>query len=234
MQAPLALEAVAAGLPGGLVVQVIAGAQPSELLDLTHDSRQVRPGWGFACVVGQHADGHQFASSAVDAGASALLVEHPVGLDVAQLVVTDVRAAMGYAAAAVHGNPSSKLNSVGVTGTNAKTSTTHILAAILSATGRPTRVQGTLTGARTTPEAPDLQRLLAGFVDEGIEAVVMEVSSHALALHRVNGMRFEATVFTNLGRDHLDLHGSVEAYFRAKAQLFQPALSEVGVTNVDD
>jgi UDP-N-acetylmuramoyl-L-alanyl-D-glutamate--2,6-diaminopimelate ligase len=234
MQAPVALEALAGGLPGGMVEQVIEGSRPSALIDVTHDSRQVRPGWGFACVVGQHVDGHQFASSAVDAGASALLVEHPVGLDVAQLVVTDVRAAMGFVAAAVHGHPASRLQAVGVTGTNAKTSTTHILAAILSATGRPTRLQGTLTGARTTPEAPDLQRLLAGFVDEGVEAVVMEVSSHALALHRVNGMRFDAAVFTNLGRDHLDLHGSVEAYFRAKAELFQPALSAVGVTNLDD
>jgi UDP-N-acetylmuramoyl-L-alanyl-D-glutamate--2,6-diaminopimelate ligase len=234
MDAAPALEALVAGLPRELVVQVIDAVPPRNVVDLTHDSRQVRPGWGFACVVGEHLDGHQFAATALDAGASVLLVEHPVALDVAQVVVTEVRRAMGYAAAVVHGNPANALTTVGITGTNGKTSTTHVLAAILEATGRSTRTQGTLSGARTTPEATDLQRLLAGYVAEGVEALVMEVSSHALALHRVNGMRFDAAVFTNLGRDHLDLHGSVEAYFRAKAELFEPRLSEVGITNLDD
>jgi UDP-N-acetylmuramoyl-L-alanyl-D-glutamate--2,6-diaminopimelate ligase len=134
----------------------------------------------------------------------------------------------------VHGDPSARLRTIGVTGTNGKTTTTHMLAAILRSTGAATRLIGTLSGVRTTPEAADLQRLLAGFVDEGVSDLVMEVSSHALALHRVAGIRFDAAVFTNLGRDHLDLHESMEAYFRAKASLFTPQLAAVGVTNLDD
>ena len=155
-------------------------------------------------------------------------------MDVAQLVVDDTRLAMGPVAAAVHGHPSRDLHVVGITGTNGKTTTTHLLAAILRAAGRPTGVIGTLSGTHTTPEAPELQARLAGFRDAGDRAVVMEVSSHALALHRVDGTRFAAAVFTNLGTDHLDLHGTAEEYFRAKARLFTPELAAVGVTNVDD
>ena len=184
------------------------------------------PGTLFACVVGEHADGHRFAAAAVQAGATALLVERqldaPGVSGVTQIVVTDTRRAMGPVAAAVHGFPASKMRTIGITGTNGKTTTAQMLASILGADGLETRVLGTLSGARTTPEAPDLQRQLAAFVAERVEAVVMEVSSHALALHRVDGMTFDIAVFTNLGRDHLDLHESVEAYFRAKALLFEP------------
>lgn len=224
-------------LPSSLVVELV-GALPASLVDLTHDSRQVQPGWAFACVPGEQHDGHEFAALAVDSGATLLLVERrlpsaSVG-DTAQLVVTDVRRAMGFAAAAVHGHPASALRLVGVTGTNGKTTTTQLIGAILRAAGREVRELGTLSGARTTPEAPDLQRRLAGFLGEGVDTVVMEVSSHALALHRVAGTRFDVAVFTNLGRDHLDLHESMEAYFRAKASLFMPDLSDVGITNLDD
>jgi UDP-N-acetylmuramoyl-L-alanyl-D-glutamate--2,6-diaminopimelate ligase len=141
---------------------------------------------------------------------------------------------MGPVAAAVYGHPSTALTIVGITGTNGKTTTAHLLASILRQSGRTTGVIGTLSGPHTTPEAPELQAKLAGFRDDGYAAVVMEVSSHALALQRVDGTRFAAAVFTNLGRDHLDLHGSAQAYFRAKARLFTPELSAVGVTNVDD
>lgn len=224
-------------LPPSLVVELV-GDLPPAVVDLTHDSRQVAPGWVFACVPGGQHDGHDFAASAVASGAVLLLVERrlpatDVG-DVAQLVVTDVRRAMGHAAAWVHGHPAAALTLVGVTGTNGKTTTTRLLGAIARAAGREVRELGTLSGARTTPEAPDLQRLLAGFVRDGVDTVVMEVSSHALALHRVTGTRFDVAVFTNLGRDHLDLHESMEAYFRAKASLFMPDLSDVGVTNLDD
>jgi UDP-N-acetylmuramoyl-L-alanyl-D-glutamate--2,6-diaminopimelate ligase len=220
----------------------IIEALPPDVVDLTHDSRQVAPGWAFACVVGTRADGHDYARAAVAAGAAALVVERVLPADVAgdvpQLVVPPeaggVRAAMGDLAAEVHGRPASKLTTVGITGTNGKTTTTHFLASILRHAGVDTRVIGTLSGTRTTPEAPDLQRELAGYVDDGAGAVVMEVSSHALALHRVNGVRFDVAVFTNLGRDHLDLHESVEAYFRAKARLFTPGLSATGVVNRDD
>ncbi|MDJ0770215.1 MAG: UDP-N-acetylmuramoyl-L-alanyl-D-glutamate--2,6-diaminopimelate ligase [Ilumatobacter sp.] len=227
-------SALAEAVPEALRRETVdlAGAPP--VVDLTHDSRQVRPGWAFACVVGDTLDGHDFAEGAVSAGASLLLVERQLALDVAQIVVTDVRAAMGHVAAAVHGEPATRLRVVGITGTNGKTTTTHLLGSILNAAGLAERRLGTLSGARTTPEAPDLQRRLAGFVREGVDAVVMEVSSHALALHRVAGTRFEVATFTNLGRDHLDLHESMEAYFRAKASLFTPELSNSGVTNADD
>ncbi|MGH9135107.1 MAG: UDP-N-acetylmuramoyl-L-alanyl-D-glutamate--2,6-diaminopimelate ligase, partial [Ilumatobacteraceae bacterium] len=121
-----------------------------------------------------------------------------------------------------------------ITGTNGKTTTAHLIAAALRAAGREVGVIGTLTGPRTTPEATELQARLAGLRDEGVDSVVMEVSSHALALRRVDGTTFDTAVFTNLGRDHLDLHGSVEDYFRAKARLFTPELTAVGVINADD
>src|SRR5690606_6558234 len=130
--------------------------------------------------------------------------------------------------------PSREVPVVGVTGTNGKTTTTHLVAHLLERAGRPTGLIGTLTGVRTTPEAPDLQARLRELVDGGAVAVVMEVSSHALALHRVDGTRFELAVFTNLGRDHLDLHGTQERYFAAKALLFAPKLSERGLVNGDD
>ncbi|MEZ5295731.1 MAG: Mur ligase family protein [Ilumatobacteraceae bacterium] len=123
---------------------------------------------------------------------------------------------------------------VGITGTNGKTTTTHLVGSILRAAGMTERQIGTLSGTRTTPEAPDLQRRLAGYVRDGVGAVVAEVSSHALAPCTVNGVRFDAAGFTNLGRDHLDLHVSMEAYFHAKASLFTAELANAGVTNLDD
>ena len=192
----------------------------------------------YACLRGARHDGHSFAPAAVAAGASSLLVDHhlrsvDVG-DVTQLIVDDTRLALGPVAAAVNGDPSTALRVVGITGTNGKTTTSMLLAAILRAAGDPTSVIGTLSGTYTTPEAPQLQARLAELRDDGDRSVVMEVSSHALALHRVDGTRFDAAVFTNLGRDHLDLHGTVEEYFRAKALLFQPGRAVVGVVNVDD
>lgn len=222
-----------AAIPPQLLAEVV-GSVPDELVDLTHDSRQVQPGWVFACVPGEQFDGHEFAAGAVASGAALLLVERRQPLDVPQVVVTDVRRAMGYAAAEIHGHPAADLTLVGITGTNGKTTTTQLIGSILRTAGRVERELGTLSGARTTPESPDLQRRLAGFVREGVEVVVMEVSSHALALHRTAGTRFDVAVFTNLGRDHLDLHGSMEAYFRAKASLFMPELSDRGITNLDD
>ena len=234
---PAPHQGLLADLPPSLVVETV-GDLPAALVDLTHDSRQVRPGWAFACVPGDHFDGHEFAARSVAAGAALLIVERRLAAEavhgVPQLVVTDVRRAMGFVAASVHGHPASSLTLVGVTGTNGKTTTTQLIGSILRAAGREERELGTLSGVRTTPEAPDLQRRLAGFVRDGVDTVVMEVSSHALALHRVAGTRFDVAVFTNLGRDHLDLHESMEAYFRAKASLFMPDLSDVGITNLDD
>jgi UDP-N-acetylmuramoyl-L-alanyl-D-glutamate--2,6-diaminopimelate ligase len=198
------------------------------------DSRAVTRGDVFACVRGDHADGHEFAATAVKAGAVALLVDHQLDLPVPQLVVTDTRRAVGPLASYVFGEPSRALTMVGVTGTNGKTTTTQLVASILDHVGRRTGVIGTLTGAHTTPEAPDLQRQLAAFRDAGNSAVAMEVSSHALALHRVDGTHFDVGVFTNLGHDHLDLHGTQERYFAAKAMLFEPQRCGIAVVNIDD
>lgn len=202
--------------------------------DVFHDDRQVRPGGLFCCVEGTRFDGHDRAGAAVRAGAVALLCAHPVDVAVPQIVVADVRASMGPAAAVVHGDPATRLRCIGITGTNGKTTTAALLAEILRAAGSSPQVIGTLTGVRTTPEAPELQRRLAAASRAGADVVVMEVSSHALAQHRVDGMRFDLAVFTNLSRDHLDYHGTMEEYFRAKARLFEPELADQGVVDTDD
>jgi len=203
--------------------------------DVTNDSRHVRTGSLFCCLRGEHHDGHDFAATAVRQGAAALLVDHEIpGIGVPQVIAADTRAAMGHLAAAFHDHPSRSLAVVGITGTNGKTTTAHMLGAMLERSGKPTKVLGTLSGARTTPEAPELQRTLADEREKGTQAVVMEVSSHALSLKRVAGMRFAASVFTNLGHDHLDFHRTHEAYFAAKASLFTGDYADVAVLNRDD
>lgn len=201
---------------------------------LTHDSTRVHPGAIFCCVRGERTDGHRFAGAAVEAGAVALLVEEPVDVDVPQIVVDDVRAAMPLAAVTVHAHPAEALRTVGVTGTNGKTTVVSLIGHLLETAGLDTDVIGTLTGERTTPEAGDLQARLADDVAAGVQVVAMEVSSHALVLHRVDGMVFDVAVFTNLGLDHLDFHGTPEAYFAAKATLFDPEHCALAVVNVDD
>ena len=218
----------------GLDVREVRGDASVEITGVTHDSRLVQPGSLFCCVPGRVSDGHDHAPAAVAAGASALLCERVLDLAAAEVVVADARAAMGPVAAAFHGHPSRAMDVVGVTGTNGKTTTTWLLRAILEHAGRPTGVIGTLDGTRTTPEATDLQARLAGLRDEGMTAVAMEVSSHALALDRVAGTRFRVAVFTNLSQDHLDFHESMEDYFAAKARLFEPSLADTAVVNVDD
>ena len=151
-----------------------------------------------------------------------------------QLLVPDVRAAMGLAAAEIHGWPARELTVIGVTGTNGKSTVVQLLSDIWTAAGEPSDLIGTMSGARTTPESTDLQRRVAAARDAGRGLVAMEVSSHALCFDRVVGTRFAAALFTNLGRDHLDFHGDLESYFLAKASLFSPELTEVGVVNRDD
>ncbi len=228
---------LANAVPERLLVEVVGDTNRS-VVDVTHDSRLIQTGWAFACISGENHDGRRFAGDAVKAGASALIVDRALPSSevgaIGQVVVTDVRRAVGAIASQAHGTPSRAMTMVGVTGTNGKTTTTHLLGSILGNAGRSTRELGTLTGVRTTPEATDLQRTLAGFVASGVDATVMEVSSHALALNRVDGTHFDVAIFTNLGRDHIDLHKSVEAYFRAKASLFEPTMCDVGVTNIDD
>lgn len=216
--------------PGG------ADAAEQPIVDATHDSRAVEPGWLYCCVPGTTVDGHDFAPLAVKAGASALLVERLVDevRTVPQIVVPSTRAAMGPVAATIHGHPSSSITVIGVTGTNGKSSIVQLLADIFSHAGRRSEIVGTLKGARTTPDATDLQRLLARARDQGCDMVAVEVSSHALDQGRVNGTRFASAIFTNLGRDHLDYHLTIEAYFEAKAHLFTGGFTEQAIVNVDD
>jgi UDP-N-acetylmuramoyl-L-alanyl-D-glutamate--2,6-diaminopimelate ligase len=201
--------------------------------DVCFDSRGVTAGSLFCCIRGGHDDGHRYAQAAVDAGASALLVDHLLDVEVSQVVVTNMRKAMAVAAASCFGHPADDLLVVGVTGTNGKTTTTWMLRNIFRAAQRRVEVVGTLSGARTTPEAPDLQRSLAKWRDEGVDIVAMEVSSHAIDQYRVDAMKFRVAVFTNLSRDHLDYHGSMESYFETKARLFDSSHCDRAVVNID-
>jgi UDP-N-acetylmuramoyl-L-alanyl-D-glutamate--2,6-diaminopimelate ligase len=213
---------------------------------LVHDSRRVTAGACFACVPGAHTDGHAYAPQAVADGAVALLVERPLGLGVSEARVPSVRRVLGPLAARLAGDPSRALRCLGVTGTNGKTTITYLLSAIAVAAGDRAGLVGTtgvlVDGAPyggdtvdfTTPEATDLQSLLARMRDDGVQTVALEVSSHALAQYRVDGTFFAAVCFTNLSHDHLDYHGDVDAYFAAKARLFDPARAAIGVVNLDD
>jgi UDP-N-acetylmuramoyl-L-alanyl-D-glutamate--2,6-diaminopimelate ligase len=220
-----------AGVP---VLEVMGDPGAVDISAIVLDSRAVKPGALYCCVPGQRVDGHLFAPDAVAAGAVALLCDHPLPLPVPQVVVAAVRPALGPLADAFYDHPSRRLRTVGVTGTNGKTTTTQLLAAIFEAQGWRTETIGTLTGTRTTPEAPVLQATLADLCDRGVTAVAMEVSSHALDQHRVDAVHFAAATFTNLSQDHLDYHHSMEEYFAAKARLFEPGRAGVAVVNADD
>ncbi len=205
-----------------------------EITSVSHDSRLVEPGALFCCLPGRRSDGHRHAAEAVRRGAVALLCDRPLEAGVPRLLVADSRREMGRAAAAFWGHPSRQLEVVGVTGTNGKTTTTWLLRAILEAAGRSTGLIGTLGGTMTTPESTELQAALASMVEAGASAVAMEVSSHALAQARVEGTSFTLAVFTNLSRDHLDFHTSMEDYFSVKARLFEAGRTAGAVVNVDD
>ncbi|MGE3619320.1 MAG: UDP-N-acetylmuramoyl-L-alanyl-D-glutamate--2,6-diaminopimelate ligase [Acidimicrobiia bacterium] len=232
------LDEIVAGahdLGVGQTRRVGPAAEPSpEVTAVEHDTARVVAGTLFCCVPGARVDGHDLAADAVRAGAVALLVERELPVGAAQVEVPSVRDAMGPVAAAFWSRPSEDLTVAGVTGTSGKTTSTHLLAAVLRADGRPTEVLGTLSGARTTPEAPELQARLAAARDAGVRAVAMEVSSHALAMGRVRGTRFAVGIFTNLSRDHLDFHRDLDDYFAAKASLFDPAYLDAGVADLDD
>ena len=233
------LSAAAAAVPGSQM----RGEASAPVDEVAFDSRQVVPGALFFCVRGATADGHDFAEEAVRAGASALAVERWLDLGVPQILVPSVRQAMGPMSAVVLGDPARSMTIVGVTGTNGKTTIVHLLDAVFRAAGHRTGAIGTVGAhvagepvpiARTTPEAPDLQRLLRRMRDAGVTTVAMEVSSHALDQGRVGGLLFDAAVFTNLSQDHLDHHGSMESYFAAKASLFTDNRTKQAVVNLDD
>jgi UDP-N-acetylmuramoyl-L-alanyl-D-glutamate--2,6-diaminopimelate ligase len=215
---------------------------------LAYDNRLAGPGTLFFCVPGFTRDGHDFAADAVARGAVALVVERELALPVPQILVSSVRAAMAPAAAAFYGDPTAQLDVVGVTGTNGKTTTAFLVSELLTAGERQTGLLGTVKSViggieheveRTTPEAIDLQRTFAQMHAEGDVACAIEVSSHALALHRADAIHFAVAVFTNLTQDHLDFHPTMEDYFAAKRLLFngQPpglAAPRAAIVNVDD
>lgn len=213
-----------------------------EITGLAYDSRKAGPGTLFFCVVGEKRDGHEFAAQVVEAGAAALVVERELEVAVPQVVVPSARAAMAPFAAAFWDDPTAALKVVGVTGTNGKTTTAYLVREILEAAGIRTGLMGTVKqvvgGAeepveRTTPEAIDLQETFRRMLDKGDRAVAMEVSSHALVLHRADAIHFDVAVFTNLTQDHLDFHSDMEDYFAAKRLLFECAPG-VRIVNVDD
>ncbi len=235
------LDELVAGAPG---VDRVAGDAAVEVTSLAFDSRRAGPGTLFFCVPGGRVDGHEFALDVVEAGAAALVVERELELAVPQVVVADARAAMAPLAARFEGDPTARLRVVGVTGTNGKTTTAFLVREILEAAGTRCGLLGTVKqvvgGAaeevvRTTPEAIDLQPTFRRMLEGGDRACAMEVSSHALVLHRADAIHFEVAVFTNLTQDHLDFHTDMEDYFQAKRRLFVGELApRVAVVNVDD
>jgi UDP-N-acetylmuramoyl-L-alanyl-D-glutamate--2,6-diaminopimelate ligase len=226
-------------LPGARIV----GDGSVGVEELVFDSRRVEPGTLFFCVVGEKVDGHSFGARAVEDGAVALVVERELTeLDVTQVVVGDSRAAMAPLAARFYGDPTAELRVVGVTGTNGKTTTAFLVHEILKAAEYPCGLLGTVKQiaggvekevVRTTPEAIELQSTFRQMLDGGDEACAMEVSSHALTLHRADAIHFEVAIFTNLTQDHLDFHADMEDYFLAKRKLFEMG-PKTAVVNVDD
>src|SRR5919108_1247485 len=227
-----------------------AGVEPSgaladdaEIRALAYRSEGVTDGALFFCVPGFTADGHDFAPDAVRRGAAALVCERPLELGVPEVVVESVRASMAPIAAAFYGNPTRDLRVVGVTGTNGKTTTAFLVRHLLERTGVRTGLLGTIWSViggrqdevvRTTPEAIELQRTFREMLDAGDRSCAMEASSHASALHRLDGIRFAALVFTNLTPDHLDFHGTMERYYEAKRRLFFASEPPPAAINVGD
>ncbi len=238
-----------ARLVGALLVSE-PSAHGRAVTGVTLDSRAVQPGDLYAALPGAHVHGAAFGAQAVEAGASAVLTDgaglnllREAGVDVPVLLADDPRGALGFAAARIYGTERLRLATTGITGTNGKTTTAYLIHSALGALHRRAGLIGTvetrigderITSVRTTPESPDLHALLAVMAERGMGACVMEVSSHALAQHRVDGVVYDVALFTNLSQDHLDFHPDMEAYFAAKASLFTPERSRQGLVCVDD
>jgi len=242
------LRALARALPAAERPEMLADAAALDAVctGVTYDSRRVAPGAVFVALRGAKADGLTFVPQAIAAGAAAIVAEQAAahGERLPWVVVRNARLALALLASEFFDHPSRQMRVVGITGTNGKTTTSYLLNAIFEAAGIRCGLMGTVTyrigeqsfeATRTTPEAPEVQGFMRRMVDAGCGACVMEVSSHALALHRVDGIEFSAGVFTNLTRDHLDFHGDMETYFTAKRRLFgllpQNAPS---IVNIDD
>lgn len=235
----ISLVSLASEIPGLVSVDDVEVV----LTDVTHDSRLAGPAVAFVAIEGTSADGHQFVEDAAAAGSPAVMVNRRLSVSVPQIVVEDSRLSMAYLAKAVHGSPDADLTIVGITGTNGKTTVSSMCEAVLVSVNHPSGLIGTL-GARiggipyalkrTTPESTDLQRLLGVICDRGIDTVFMEVSSHALELHRAAAIEFKVAAFTNLSQDHLDFHGDMESYYAAKRKLFDSSRAKHAIINVGD
>ncbi len=220
----------------------------SSISSVTHDSRRVVPGGMFVAIAGAHTDGYAFVGEATRRGASIIVSERsrPEGFSGVWMEVDDARVALARASSLINGRPSTQLRLAGITGTNGKTTTSHLVASIFSAAGELPVLMGTIAhrigdeeekAEHTTPEAPDIQDFLRRAVDRGAHYAIMEVSSHAIAQHRVLDLDFDVAAFTNLTQDHLDYHGTIEAYFAAKRELFVGGLGRKprrSVINLDD
>jgi UDP-N-acetylmuramoyl-L-alanyl-D-glutamate--2,6-diaminopimelate ligase len=221
----------------------VAGGRPIAIDDLAYDTRGVSRGALFFCVRGERTDGHDLAWEAIERGAEALVVERLLDVDVPQLLVPSTRESMAVAADVFFGEPTKELELAGVTGTNGKTTTAFLLRGMLAAAGRRPGLVGTIeweVGGEerpalfTTPEAIDLQRLFRQMLDAGDRSAAVEASSHGAAQRRLDRVRFDALVFTNLTQDHLDLHGSMEDYFDAKRRLFTGPQPPPAAVNIED
>jgi UDP-N-acetylmuramoyl-L-alanyl-D-glutamate--2,6-diaminopimelate ligase len=221
----------------------VAGARSVEIGDLAYDTRHVTAGALYFCVPGLRVDGHDLAWEAIERGAVALVVERSLEVGVPQLVVADSRAAMAVAADVFFGEPTRELEIAGVTGTNGKTTTAILLRAMLESAAKAAGLVGTIewivggehrSAPFTTPEAIDLQRLFREMLQKGDRSAAVEASSHGSALGRLDRVRFDALVFTNLTQDHLDLHGTIDEYFQAKRRLFTGAQPPPAAVNVGD
>ena len=234
------LKALIGRIPGKVSTR---GNTDIEISELCVDSKRATPGALFFCTPGLHMDAHDFAPQAVEKGASALVVERFLPLDVPQVKVEDVRAAVSYVASEYFGNPSEKLMMLGITGTKGKTTTSFLVKAIMEAAGVKTGLIGTvcsmigdetIPNRLTTPDPIETQTLLRRMVDAGMECVIMEVSAHALDMHRLAGVKFKVAAFSNFSQDHLDYFADLDAYFAAKMRLLAPGVCEDIVYNVDD
>jgi UDP-N-acetylmuramoyl-L-alanyl-D-glutamate--2,6-diaminopimelate ligase len=246
MNLPDLVRAVAGHVPFGALRPQAERLAATRVTGVTYDSRSVTPGAVFVALKGLNEDGLSYATDAMARGAAAVFTEAPAPKDasVPWLQVPDARLALAALAAEFQGRPSEQLTLIGITGTNGKTTTSYLLASIFEAAGIKCGRIGTVgyrigdreyAAARTTPEAPELQRMLRDMVEQGCGACVMEVSSHALALRRADHLRFAAGIFTNLTRDHLDFHGDMEQYFAAKRRLFELLPGDaIAITNADD
>tara|TARA_Y100000768_G_scaffold208605_1_gene157125 strand:- start:1822 stop:3228 length:1407 start_codon:yes stop_codon:yes gene_type:complete len=214
--------------------EIIGEINEVEVHGLSYDSRLTTSGDLFFCFQGEKNNSHDFAYDAIKGGASALIVEREIDIDFPQVISPTSRKMMSEIAEIFYNFPSEEITTVGVTGTNGKTTTVNILSAIAEVAGKKTKTIGTLTGQLTTPEAPDLQRQIRESIENEVSFLAMEVSSHALLQNRISGMTYDAAVFTNLSLDHLDYHGDMESYYKAKSLLFTPTHSKLAVINVDN